>query len=91
MPPRLLKSKFLKYFIIQIASGYFGWDEIIHALPHMVEDPAAIEIKYGQAQNPATAGLLMAQKVLKLIASIRGVPQFIDLASPPTHPDKVLD
>lgn len=88
MPPRLLRSKYLKYFIIQIASGYFGWDEIIHALPHMVEDPAAIEIKYGQGAKPGDGGLLMAQKVLKLIASIRGVPQFVDLASPPTHQTK---
>lgn len=88
MPPRLLRSKFLKYFVIQIASGYFGWDEIIHALPHMVEDPAAIEIKYGQGAKPGDGGLLMAQKVLKLIAEIRGVPQRIDLASPPTHQTK---
>ena len=88
VPPRLLKSKFLKYIIIQIASGYFGWDEIIHAIPHMVEDPAAIEIKYGQGAKPGDGGLLMAQKVLKLIASIRGVPQFVDLASPPTHQTK---
>jgi glutamate synthase (NADPH/NADH) large chain len=88
VPPRLLKSKYLKYIIIQIASGYFGWDEIIHAIPHMVEDPAAIEIKYGQGAKPGDGGLLMAQKVLKLIASIRGVPQFVDLASPPTHQTK---
>ena len=88
VPPRLLRSKFLKYMIIQIASGYFGWDEIIHALPHMVEDPAAIEIKYDQGAKPGDGGLLMAQKVLKLIAGIRGVPQFIDLASPPTHQTK---
>lgn len=88
VPPGLLKSKFLKYFIIQIASGYFGWDEIIHSIPHMVEDPAAIEIKYGQGAKPGDGGLLMAQKVLKLIASIRGVPQFVDLASPPTHQTK---
>ncbi len=85
VPARLLKSRFLKYFIIQIASGYFGWDEIIHALPHMIEDPAAIEIKYGQGAKPGDGGLLMAQKVLKLISKIRGVPQFVDLASPPTH------
>ena len=85
MPARLLKSRFLKYFIIQIASGYFGWDEIIHSLPHMIEDPAAIEIKYGQGAKPGDGGLLMAQKVLKLISKIRGVPQFVDLASPPTH------
>jgi glutamate synthase (NADPH/NADH) large chain len=88
VPPRLLKSKYLKYIILQIASGYFGWDEIIHAIPHMVEDPAAIEIKYGQGAKPGDGGLLMAQKVLKLIASIRGVPQFVDLASPPTHQTK---
>jgi glutamate synthase (NADPH/NADH) large chain len=88
VPPRLLKSRFLKYFILQIASGYFGWDEIIHAMPDMVEDPAGIEIKYGQGAKPGDGGLLMAQKVLKLIAKIRGVPQFIDLASPPTHQTK---
>ncbi len=88
VPPRLLKSRFLKYFIIQIASGYFGWDEIIHALPHMVEDPCAIEIKYGQGAKPGDGGLLMAYKVLKLIANIRGVPMYVDLASPPTHQTK---
>jgi glutamate synthase (NADPH/NADH) large chain len=88
MPSRLLRSRFLKYFIIQIASGYFGWDEIIHSLPHMVEDPAAIEIKYGQGAKPGDGGLLMAEKVLKLISAIRGVPQRVDLASPPTHQTK---
>jgi glutamate synthase (NADPH/NADH) large chain len=88
VPPRLLKSRFLKYMTIQIASGYFGWDEIIHAIPDMVEDPAAIEIKYGQGAKPGDGGLLMAQKVMRLIASIRGVPQFVDLASPPTHQTK---
>ena len=88
MPPRLLRSRFLKYFVIQIASGYFGWDEIIHSLPHMIEDPAAIEIKYGQGAKPGDGGLLMAQKVLKLISEIRGVPMRVDLASPPTHQTK---
>jgi len=88
MPPRLLRSRYLKYFIIQIASGYFGWDEIVRAVPHMIEDPAAIEIKYGQGAKPGDGGLLMAQKVLKLISKIRGVPQFVDLASPPTHQTK---
>lgn len=85
MPSRLLRSRYLKYFIIQIASGYFGWDEIVRSLPHMTEDPAAIEIKYGQGAKPGDGGLLMAAKVLKLISEIRGVPQRVDLASPPTH------
>ncbi|MCD4719735.1 MAG: 4Fe-4S binding protein [Desulfobacula sp.] len=84
-PPRLLKSRFLKYVILQVASGYFGWDEIIHAIPHMKEDPCAIEIKYGQGAKPGDGGLLMWHKVNKLIAAIRGVPQGISLPSPPTH------
>ncbi len=88
MPPSILKSRYIKYFILQIASGYFGWDEIIHALPEMKEDPCAIEIKYGQGAKPGDGGLLQAYKVLGLIAKIRGVPEFVDLASPPTHQTK---
>jgi glutamate synthase (NADPH/NADH) large chain len=87
-PPRLLKSRFLKYVILQIASGYFGWDEIIHNLPQMKEDPCAIEIKYGQGAKPGDGGLLMWYKVNKLIAAIRGVPQGVSLPSPPTHQTK---
>jgi glutamate synthase (NADPH/NADH) large chain len=85
---RLLKSRFIKYFIPQIASGYFGWDEIVRAIPHMIEDPCAIEIKYGQGAKPGDGGLLMAHKVLKLISEIRGVPMGVDLPSPPTHQTK---
>ena len=87
-PPRLLRSRFLKYTILQIASGYFGWDEIIHALPEMKEDPCAIEIKYGQGAKPGDGGLLMWHKVNQLIAAIRGVPMGISLPSPPTHQTK---
>ncbi len=87
-PPRLLRSRFLKYVILQIASGYFGWDEIIHAIPEMKEDPCAIEIKYGQGAKPGDGGLLMWYKVNKLIAAIRGVPTGFNLPSPPTHQTK---
>ena len=87
-PPRLLRSRFLKYVILQIASGYFGWDEIIHAIPKMKEDPCAIEIKYGQGAKPGDGGLLMWYKVNKLIAAIRGVPTGVSLPSPPTHQTK---
>ena len=87
-PPRLLRSRFLKYVILQIASGYFGWDEIIHAIPEMKVDPCAVEIKYGQGAKPGDGGLLMWYKVNKLIAAIRGVPQGISLPSPPTHQTK---
>lgn len=84
-PPRLLRSRFLQYVILQIASGYFGWDEIIHALPQMKVDPCAIEIKYGQGAKPGDGGLLMWYKVNQLIAAIRGVPSGVSLPSPPTH------
>lgn len=84
-PPRLLRSRFLKYVILQVASGYFGWDEIIHAIPEMKVDPCAIEIKYGQGAKPGDGGLLMWYKVNKLIAAIRGVPERVSLPSPPTH------
>jgi glutamate synthase (NADPH/NADH) large chain len=87
-PPRLLRSRFLKYVILQIASGYFGWDEIIQTLPEMKEDPCAIEIKYGQGAKPGDGGLLMWYKVNKLIAAIRGVPEGVSLPSPPTHQTK---
>jgi glutamate synthase (NADPH/NADH) large chain len=89
-PPRLLRSPFLKYVILQIASGYFGWDEIIHAIPEMVEDPCAIEIKYGQGAKPGDGGLLMWHKVNKLIAAIRGVPPGVSLPSPAHPPDPIL-
>ena len=87
-PPRLLRSRFLKYVILQIASGYFGWDEIIRDIPEMKEDPCAIEIKYGQGAKPGDGGLLMWHKVDKLIAAIRGVPSGVSLPSPPTHQTK---
>jgi glutamate synthase (NADPH) large chain len=48
-------------------------------------DPAAIEIKYGQGAKPGDGGLLMWFKVSKLIARLRGVPEGVDLPSPPVH------
>ncbi len=84
-PPWVLKSPYLKYIILQIASGYFGWDEIIRAIPDMQCKPAAIEIKYGQGAKPGDGGLLMWYKVSELIARLRGVPKGVDLPSPPVH------
>jgi len=84
VPVRLLKSKYLKYMILQIASGHFGWNRIAKAMPHMVEDPAGILIKIGQGAKPGDGGLLQAGKVAEHIQAIRGVPK-ADLLSPPNH------
>ena len=84
IPVRLLKSKYVKYMILQIASGHFGWNRIIQAMPDMTEDPAGILIKIGQGAKPGDGGLLMASKVARYVQEIRGVPR-ADLLSPPTH------
>ena len=84
MPVKLLTSKYLQYMIVQIASGHFGWNRIIKAMPKMVTDPAAILIKIGQGAKPGDGGLLPAAKVAPHIQAIRGVPR-ADLLSPPNH------
>lgn len=84
MPIRLLKSRYLKYMILQIASGHFGWNRIINTMPEMTEDPAGILIKIGQGAKPGDGGLLQAKKVASHIQEIRGVPK-ADLLSPPNH------
>lgn len=84
MPMKLMTSEYLKYSIIQIASGHFGWNRIIKAMPHMVTDPAGILIKIGQGAKPGDGGLLPAAKVAEHIQAIRGVPK-ADLLSPPNH------
>ena len=84
IPVRLLKSRYLKYMILQIASGHFGWNRIIQSMPDMTEDPAGILIKIGQGAKPGDGGLLLASKVARYVQEIRGVPR-ADLLSPPTH------
>ncbi len=84
VPLSLLKSRYLKYMILQIGSGHFGWNRIIETMPEMVEDPAGVVIKIGQGAKPGDGGLLLANKVSKYVQEIRGVPK-ADLMSPPTH------
>lgn len=84
IPTSLLKSRYVKYMILQIASGHFGWNRIIKTMPDMIEDPAGILIKIGQGAKPGDGGLLMASKVTRYVQEIRGVPK-ADLLSPPTH------
>jgi glutamate synthase (NADPH/NADH) large chain len=84
MPVKLMESEYLKYTIIQIASGHFGWNRIIKAMPRMQADPAGILIKIGQGAKPGDGGLLPAAKVAPHVQAIRGVPK-ADLMSPPNH------
>ncbi len=84
VPEKLIRSKYIKYLIIQIASGHFGWNRIINSMPYMVDDPAGIMIKIGQGAKPGDGGLLLSKKVAPHIQEIRGVPKS-DLLSPPNH------
>ncbi|HWR55642.1 MAG TPA: glutamate synthase-related protein [Negativicutes bacterium] len=84
MPVKLMESEYLQYMIIQIASGHFGWNRIIKAMPKMKVDPAGILIKIGQGAKPGDGGLLPAAKVAEHVQAIRGVPK-ADLLSPPNH------
>lgn len=84
MPMKLITSDKLKYMILQIASGHFGWDRIIRTIPHMPCDPAGILIKIGQGAKPGDGGLLPESKVEHHIQHIRGVPK-TTLHSPPNH------
>ena len=84
MPVKLLESEYLKYSIIQIASGHFGWNRIIKAMPKMKVDPAGVLIKIGQGAKPGDGGLLQAEKVAPHVQAIRGVPK-ATLSSPPNH------
>jgi glutamate synthase (NADPH/NADH) large chain len=84
MPVKLMESDYLKYSIIQIASGHFGWNRIIKAMPKMKVEPGGILIKIGQGAKPGDGGLLPAAKVAEHVQAIRGVPK-ADLMSPPNH------
>lgn len=84
MPVKLMESEHLQYMILQIASGHFGWNRIVKALPKMKVDPAGILIKIGQGAKPGDGGLLPAAKVAPHVQAIRGVPK-ADLMSPPNH------
>jgi len=78
--------------VLQLGTAYFGCrDEHGNfSLPRLKEvvDSApvkAIEIKLSQGAKPGLGGLLPAAKITDEIASIRGIPQDRDCASPSRH------
>jgi glutamate synthase domain-containing protein 2/formylmethanofuran dehydrogenase subunit C len=67
--------------IYQCLSGRLGWNI------HDMQRANALEIYISQGAKPGLGGQLMAKKVTKEIARIRGIPEGIDLRSPSRHPD----
>lgn len=67
--------------IYQCLSGRLGWNI------HDMRRANGIEIYISQGAKPGLGGQLMAKKVTKEIARIRGIPAGIDLRSPSRHPD----
>jgi len=67
--------------IFQCLSGRLGWNI------HDMLKADAIEIYISQGAKPGLGGQLMAKKVTKELASVRGIPEGIDLRSPSRHPD----
>jgi methylamine---glutamate N-methyltransferase subunit C len=70
-----------KQLIFQCLSGRLGWNI------QDMQKADAIEIYISQGAKPGLGGQLMAKKVTKELASIRGIPEGIDLRSPSRHPD----
>ncbi len=67
--------------IYQCLSGRLGWN--IHDMLRA----DVLEIYISQGAKPGLGGQLMAKKVTKELAAIRGIPPGIDLRSPSRHPD----
>lgn len=67
--------------IFQCLGGRLGWNirDMLRA--------DALEIYISQGAKPGFGGQLMAKKVTKELAAIRGIPFGIDLRSPSRHPD----
>ena len=70
-----------KQLIFQCLGGRLGWNirDMLRA--------DALEIYISQGAKPGFGGQLMAKKVTKELAAIRGIPEGIDLRSPSRHPD----
>jgi glutamate synthase domain-containing protein 2 len=70
-----------KQLIFQCLGGRLGWNI------HDMKRANGLEIYISQGAKPGFGGLLLAKKVTKELAEIRGIPQGIDLRSPSRHPD----
>jgi glutamate synthase domain-containing protein 2/formylmethanofuran dehydrogenase subunit C len=67
--------------IAQCLSGRLGWNI------HDMRRADAIELYISQGAKPGLGGQLMASKLTREIAEMRGIPEGMDLRSPSRHPD----
>ena len=67
--------------VFQCLGGRLGWNI------HDMNRADGLEIYISQGAKPGFGGQLMAKKVTKELAEIRGIPEGIDLRSPSRHPD----
>lgn len=73
-------------YILEMASGYFGWNE------EAIAKADGVEIKIGQASKAGMGGTLPGKKVTDEIARVRGIEPGKSAISPARFPDmKSLD
>ncbi|MCZ6721281.1 MAG: glutamate synthase-related protein [Proteobacteria bacterium] len=70
-----------KQLVFQCLGGRLGWNI------HDMNRADGLEVYISQGAKPGFGGQLLAKKVTKELAEIRGIPQGIDLRSPSRHPD----
>lgn len=70
-----------KRYVLEMASGYFGWN-----MENMAKADA-FEIKIGQSAKPGLGGELPAEKVTPEIATVRGIEAGQKAVSPAHFPD----
>ncbi len=70
-----------RQMIAQCLAGRLGWNV------HDMKRADGVEIYISQGAKPGLGGQLMAKKLTKEIAAIRGIPAHMDLRSPSRHPD----
>jgi glutamate synthase domain-containing protein 2 len=70
-----------RQMIAQCLAGRLGWNV------HDMKRADGVEIYISQGAKPGLGGQLMAEKLTKEIAAVRGIPAGMDLRSPSRHPD----
>lgn len=70
-----------RQYVLEMASGYFGWNE------EVMGKADAFEIKIGQSAKPGLGGELPGKKVTEEIARVRGIEPGKPAFSPAHFPD----